>query len=286
MLASPKALRRPAVAGYYYPQDPEALATELMRVTGVGTRGAVAPRAQAFGVIVPHGSFQRCGAVAGQTLARVAVPRRCVILGPSHTGMTSSWSLLTESVYTTPLGEVALDEPLAEALLAIRPDLDTDQTAHVGEHAIEVVLPFLQWLGPADLSIVPLLIAGEQREAWQLVSQALAAVIQALGEPVLVVASSDFTHYEPEAEVRRRDRRLLESLAGLEAEQLLRTVQDLRVMMCGCAAVACALDAAKRLGASRAEVVAYDTSVQAGGDPNSAIGYAGVHLLQQEAAHE
>lgn len=259
------------MAGYFYPADPEGLRREVDQLT----RRSTAP-VRTRAVIVPHGSYRQCGGVSGSTLARVVIPRRCMILGPSHTGSWMPWSLMGQGSYRTPLGDVPVDADCADALRTRCPFLELDAWAQRGEHAIEVPLPLLQRLGPADLTIVPLIVGCEDPERLAHVAQAIAQVVRMQEEPVLLMASSDCSHYQPQDVARAQDRTLLEAIQALDGPTLLRRGQDRSVLMCGAAAVACVVEAAKQLGASRAEVVAYGTSAQAGGDPQSVIGYAGV----------
>jgi len=264
-------VRRPAVAGYFYPSDPAALRGELASFS----RGAPPARANAHAVVVPHGSYRRSGAIVGAALARTVIPRQCVILGPSHTGSWMPWSVMAEGAYRTPLGDVPVNGWMAQALRTRCPFLEADAWAQRGEHAIEVVLPFLQWLGPPDLTVVPVIIGSDDEAEFARLAGALAEVIRMAEEPVLMIASSDLSHYEPQADAAAHDRRLLEAIRALDYRAVVRQVQE-GVRMCGYGAVACAIDAATKLGASRATVVAHQTSAEAGGDPHSVIGYAGV----------
>ena len=266
-------VRPAAMAGLFYPNAPEALREELGRLTV-----APASRVRSIGVIVPHASYHYSGSVAGETLSRLTIPRRCVILGPNHTGWGAPWSLMAEGAYATPLGEVPIDEPFARALLDACPLLAADDLAHRGEHAIEVELPFLQCLGPADLTIVPLVIGSEQPEEFDQVAGVLAERLSRSGEPVLLVASTDLTHYEPKAVAEHKDAQLIDAIQTLDEQQFLQRVDRLHVAMCGYGPVACVLGAARRLGASGAQLIRYATSADAGGDPQSVVGYAGIIL--------
>ena len=264
-------VRRPAVAGYYYPAEPVTLREAL----DAFTRTEALPRS-AFAVVVPHGSYRHSGTIAGQTLARVVIPRRCIVLGPSHTGSVMPWSLMGRGAYRTPLGEVPIDERCAEALHARCPFLSSDAWAQRGEHAVEVILPFLQRLGPADLTVVPIVMGAHDPDEFAQVACALAQVIRLQEEPVLLIASSDLSHYEARTRVATQDRTLLEAICRIDASALLRLVETHSLLMCGCGVVACVLDAVKALGARRGTLIRYGTSADAGGDPHSAIGYAGV----------
>ena len=264
-------IRRPAVAGYYYPAEPLALA----RAVDEFARGDGPPQS-AIGVVVPHGSYRHAGRILGQTLARVAIPRRCILLGPTHTGSWMPWSLMEAGAYRTPLGDVPIDERCAAALRARCPFLSPDAWAQRGEHAIEVVLPFLQRLGPRDLAIVPIVMGAEDRAECAQLATALAQVVRLQEEPVLLIASSDLSHYEPQARGAEQDHVLLEAMEHLETFAFLRRVHEEGVLMCGSGAVACVLDAAKALEARQARLSGYGTSAEAGGDPHSVIGYAGL----------
>ncbi|MBI4003464.1 MAG: AmmeMemoRadiSam system protein B [Candidatus Omnitrophica bacterium] len=259
------------MAGYFYPSDPSELReliSHLTRHDGV--------RTQARGLIVPHGSFRHAGAIAGAAFGRIVIPRRCIAIGPSHTGSWMPWSLMTGGAYRTPLGDVPIDAACAAALQARCPFLEADAWSQRGEHAIEVPLPFLQHLGPKDLSIVPIVTGADRTEEFVQLAQALAQVVRMLEEPVLLIASSDFSHYESQACVTEQDHALLDAVQTMDGASLVRLVQDERPLMCGYGAVACVLDASRQLGARRAGLVRYGTSADAGGDPHSAIGYASV----------
>ena len=268
-------VRRPAVSGYYYPADPRTLRETIRSLTRVQDGHE---QHTALGMVVPHGSFRHAGSVLGSTFAGLAIPRRCIIVAPSHTGSWRPWSLPSAGAYRTPLGDVPIDTACVEALRTRCPFLDEDPTLQHGEHAIEVVLPFLQQGGPPELTIVPLLGASTDAEQWAQVSAALAQVIRMQEEPALLIASSDLSHYESRERAMACDRALLDAMGSLEADAFLRAVDQHHVLMCGALAVACVLDAARALGATRATLHAYGTSAEGGGDPHAVVGYAGVRI--------
>lgn len=268
-------VRRPSVAGYYYPADPRVLREKVHALTRLQDGQA---RRTALGVVVPHGSFHHAGEVLGSTFAGLVIPRRCIIVAPSHTSSWRPWSLPCAGAYRTPLGDVPIDEACVDALRRRCPFLEEDPTLQQGEHAIEVVLPFVQHGGPSDVSIVPLVGGSMDREQWAQVSAALAQVIRMQEEPVLLLASSDLSHYESQGHAMACDRVLLEAMGSLSGDVLLRAVDQQRVFMCGALAVACVLDAAKLLGATQVTVAAHGTSAERGGDAHAAVGYAGVLL--------
>lgn len=264
-------VRRPAVAGYYYPGDALRLRAAVDALTLV--RGHPA---SALAVIVPHGSFTQCGRILGSTLSQVAIPRRCILLGPSHTGSWMRWSLMASGAYRTPLGDVPIDASCAMMLRERCPFLEPDAWTQRGEHAVEAVLPFLQRLGPADLTVVPIIMGAEDPSEEAQLAHALGQVVRMQEEAVLLIASSDLSHYAPREHVEICDAALIDAICELDAVRLAEHVERHSVVMCGCGAVRCVLSAAKALGAAHGRLVQYGTSADTGGDPHSAIGYAGI----------
>ena len=271
MMVVPR-IRRPVVAGYYYPADPAMLEETLGALLGSAAAAPLPARA----LIVPHGSFRHAGLVAAAAWASVCVPRRAILIGPSHTGTWMPWSLMEQGAYRTPLGDVPIDEPAAAALRARCPFLTGDAWAQPGEHAIEVALPFLQRLGPPELIIVPIITGSEDREEYAQLSDALAQVVRMQEEPVLLVASTDLSHYAHAAQGAALDQQVLEAIGTLNGQTLLDRVQEQSIVMCGAGAAACVIEAARALGATSATVVRRGSSAEAGGDPGSSTGYAGV----------
>jgi len=271
LMPAAEVIRRPTLAGYGYPAGAEALAGAIE----VLTRTDAAP-GSARAVVVPHGSLRQSGAVAGATLGRVRIPRRCVIVAPSHTASPLPWRLMMGGAWRTPLGDVEIDAACAEALQGRCEFLVDDPGALRGEHAVEVVLPFLQRLGPRDLAIVPIVAATDEAETRSELGAALAGVIRMVEEPVLLIASSDLSHYSRADRVAIQDGRLINAICAVDGTRLLREAATQGVAMCGDGPVRAVLDAARQLGAQQGTCVAYATNAEAGGDPNSAIGYAGV----------
>jgi AmmeMemoRadiSam system protein B len=264
-------LHRSHVAGYWYPQDAGELRREILRLAGPAH-----PVAEAVGVLLPHGPYDRAGRVGASTAAAVAIPRRCVIFSPTHTGRGAGWSVLAEGAYATPLGEVPIDEALAQAALADAPQVSVDEQAHAGEHGIEALLPLLQVFGPAELQVLPVVTGRADPAACAAVAAAVAGGVRRLGEPVLIIGSVDMTQFEPGAEVARKDAALARALAGLDGEGFERQARASGAAICGAAAVRCALELVRRLGARGGEPIAYATSAETGGDPESATGYLGM----------
>lgn len=266
-------MRPPAVAGRFYPADPAALEREI-RVLLSGARVASHP---ARAAVAPHAGYRYSGATAAAVFAAVEVPRLVVVLGPNHTGVcraASGVSLWEAGALRTPLGDVPVDAEFAAALLAASPLVAVDREAHRAEHAIEVQLPFLQ-IRRNDVAVVPLVMAGDAWETAGGVGEALARLVRAHADPVLLLASTDLTHYEPAATAERKDREALAAVRELDGAELLARCRRERISMCGRAPTATVLAAARALGASGAVIVDYRHSGWSTGDDAAVVGYGG-----------
>jgi AmmeMemoRadiSam system protein B len=147
--------------------------------------------------------------------------------------------------------------------------------AHSSEHSLEVQLPFLQRLAPS-FAFVPIVIGPAQWEQLESLGRALASVISAEREPILLIASSDMNHYESDAVTRVKDRKAIDPILALDPRKLFDAVRDEKISMCGYAAAVAVLIAARELGASRGELVRYATSGEVNGDMREVVGYAGI----------
>ena len=266
--------REPAVAGRFYPSGAGELAGEVASLLAVppGGRAGVVPPRHAFGVLSPHAGYVYSGAVAGATFARVAVPRRVLILCPNHTGRGQRVAAWPGGAWRTPLGAVPVDEEMTQEILLA--GLATpDREAHRLEHALEVQLPFLQSCRP-DLSIAALCLSGLPFSRCQEIGEGLALV--AARHQALVVASSDMSHYLPAAVAARKDRLALDRILALDARGLHEVVSREQISMCGFVPATVMLVAALERGAREAELVRYGHSGEASGDDAAVVGYAGV----------
>jgi hypothetical protein len=265
-------IRPPAVAGRFYTGDPEALRQEVC--THLSQASQPAP-VRALGCVVPHAGYMYSGHVAGAVFARLEIPELCLVICPNHTGVGRALAIISEGAWETPLGNVPVDSPVAAALKQTCPLLQEDSTAHRGEHAAEVELPFLQLLQPR-LRFVPIALGTGNYDALEQLGDAIADVIAAHDGPVLIVASSDMNHYESDAITRAKDSSAIEPILALDARALYRAVTERHISMCGFGPVVAMLTAARKLGATSAELVKYATSGDISGDLNRVVGYAGI----------
>jgi hypothetical protein len=267
-------LRHPAVAGRFYPRNPDDLRAEAQSYLSQAS-SAHQTLIRAIGCIAPHAGYIYSGHVAGAVFARMEIPERCVVMCPNHTGMGRALAMMSEGAWETPLGEVPIDTELALALRQRYSALHDDPAAHRAEHAAEVELPFLQLRQP-KLRFVPIALGTGQFEPLEQLGHALADVIAAQKDPVLVVASSDMNHYESDAVTRVKDQQAIERILALDARGLYVVVTQQDISMCGFGPAVAMLTAARQLGAKSAELVKYATSGDVSGDRDAVVGYAGV----------
>lgn len=273
-------VRQPVVAGRFYPGNPEVLRKVVREFLTASEESALPGRSRkAWGCMLPHAGYVFSGAVAGATLDGLTLPRRLIILCPNHTGRGQPLAVWPAGAWLTPLGQVPVDEALAGALPTAGGGFSPDTHAHLGEHSIEVVLPFLQLAARAPFTVVPVCVGTRHPGALARAGEALAAV---LGRPenadVGVVVSSDMNHYENVRRTEQKDGVALERALAADPDGLLRVVEEADISMCGAAPLAIALHAARRLGGVRVELAAHDTSATASGDTQHVVGYAGLRL--------
>ncbi|MGA9884386.1 MAG: AmmeMemoRadiSam system protein B [Candidatus Acidiferrales bacterium] len=263
-------IRPPAVAGRFYPSEPETLAKQIAEFVS-----STSEKVRALGCIVPHAGYMYSGPVAGAVYASVEIPKKCILLGPRHFPRGEPMAILSEGSFATPLGEAQIDAQLATALAHECSELREDAMAHEREHSLEVQIPFLQTLAKY-FRFVPVVLATDRFGAIEKLGRAVAKVVAEASEPVLVIASTDMNHFEDDATTRIKDGRAIEQILALDPRGLYDTVRGEGITMCGYAATTAMLIAMRELGATEARLVRYATSGDAGGDREHVVGYAGI----------
>jgi len=274
-------IRKPAVAGLFYESNPESLRKRIkwcyQHQLGPGRiPDKIGKKRTIKGLMAPHAGYQYSGPVAAHSyleLAEDGFPQTVVILCPNHTGLGSGVSTMTEGVWETPLGNVQIDEEFATELVSHHTLMDTDPAAHLQEHSCEVQLPFLQYINP-DFRMVPVCMWMQDLETASELGDAIAETSRKIGRDVVVIASTDFTHYQPQEVAKSQDKQVLDAIKVMNEKLMMKRVADLNVTMCGYGPVAAALVASKTMGASSAEILKYATSGDSTGDYSSVVGYA------------
>lgn len=262
--------RYPAVAGQFYPAEPEALTADIEKHVA-----DVPEKVQAIGIISPHAGFMYSGDTAGAVYSRIEIPETVILIGPNHTGQGERVSVMTEGTWRMPLGDLSIDQELAESICAASPLIRADSRAHLHEHSIETQLPFLQYFR-RDFKFVPICMMRVNFTECTAVSQAILSGVKKHERTVLIVASSDMTHYESHQSASAKDKKAIAEILQRDAKGLYTTVEKNGITMCGVIPATVMLLCANQMGAHDSELVKYMTSGEVSGDMDHVVGYAGM----------
>lgn len=276
-------LREMQVAGLFYESDSLQLEKNMQRFFNnekneaqKNVQNREKEQKQAVRIcMLPHAGHIYSGKVTAETLAKIELPHKLVILCPNHTGLGRHGAVWDKGAFETPFGEVPIAADIAKILLK-SPCFCRDYLAHQREHSIEVILPFLQYTIGQDLAIVPISLASLKN--LQEMAQAIAACMQEHTDVGLVV-SSDMNHFATEKENKRKDFMALDAIKNMQENKFLQVVMDNDISMCGALGAYIALIAAKTLGLQHCELTSYDTSASTSGDRNRVVGYAGLYFV-------
>jgi len=271
-------IRKPVVSGMFYAGTAGELEEQIEwcykhelgpgatpRVNSKGLREIVA-------IVAPHAGYYYSGPVAAHAYKELAddgIFDTAVILGPNHTGYGYPVSLWAGAGWNTPLGKVEINKELAQRLLG--KVIKADETAHIYEHSIEVQLPWLQHLYK-KVKIVPITMLAQDIETARTVGKAISQASNNL----IIIASSDFTHYEPHSVAMEKDESIIEAIVALDEEELYKRCESLNCTMCGYGPVASAIVAAKEMKAKKANLLKYATSGDTSGDFSQVVGYGSI----------
>lgn len=262
--------RHPAVAGQFYPGTERQLREEL-----AGMLPKCPEKQKVYGIIAPHAGYMYSGAIAGTVYSRIEIPATVLIIGPNHHGTGAAAALYPEGSWLTPLGTVPINARLNDLLQQHVPLVQRDSVAHQQEHSLEVQLPFIHYLRP-DVTIAALCLGHGDYPVLQQIGAGIGAAIRDYDTDVLIVASSDMTHYESADAARSKDSVALQRVLAFDGRGLLDICHSQRITMCGVVPAVVMLEAARQLGAATAELVCYGTSGDVTGDNRQVVGYASV----------
>lgn len=259
------------MAGTWYPDDPDELRAEVEAC--LGSADCIAVPGRLVGLVSPHAGLRYSGPVAarGYALLRGRQHLTAVLVGPSHRLAFEGVSVIPSGAFETPLGEVPIDEDLARDLIQRGTVVRDHPRPHRDEHSLEMQLPFLRHLVP-DLRIVPLLMGTQGRVEVDALSDVLAEVLG--GRDVLLVASSDLSHYLPAPAAQRMDAIVIDRLETFDPGGLMDLLERDPSHACGGGAMVAVLDAARRLGADVCTVLRYaDSGDEGSRDKSRVVGY-------------
>jgi len=260
-------MRTCAVAGMFYPQDPSHL-EQLLETFFSGTRVEGAP----LGIVSPHAGYIYSGQVAAHAFG--AIPPdfsgTFVVIGPSHRGYISCVSAIP---WETPLGVVDTDTGFVEAL-----DMVTDELSHRDEHSLEVQVPMIKYRFPRA-RIAPILMGQQDYASAIRLAEKIVSAVRMTKRDIRIVASSDFSHYVPEAKAKSDDLYAIEPLITLDTVEFYRRIEERRVTACGYGPITAMVNACGRLGAKAAKLIRYATSGDVTGDTREVVGYAAITVI-------
>lgn len=262
--------RRPAVAGQFYPGSVREIKAQVERLTDHDAK-----KEKVIGAMGPHAGWIYSGRGAGLLYSRIEVPETVVVMCPNHRGLGADAAIMAEGSWDMPTGEVMIESDLAGAIMERCAFVKDDPRAHAAEHSLEVHVPLLQHFRP-DFKLVPISLSRVSYEECEELGRAIAGAAESFGKDVLVVASSDMTHFESAEAAKKKDSLALERMTALDPEGLYNTVMKNRISMCGVIPATIMLVYALARGAAAAEVIDYRNSGDVTGDYSDVVAYAAV----------
>ncbi len=278
-------MRMPIVAGKFYEANKEALCNYVQSTVDDALNKQVKNKNSAHAklVLLPHAGHFFCGHVIAQTLSCVELPDTLILLGPNHAGKGENLAVWHEGFWQTPLGAIAVDDAIARQILQSNGGFVADQKAHVFEHSLEVILPFLQHKLP-DLRIVPISIGGRDLNLLKTAGQALGEAIAKLenqGQQVAIIVSSDLHHFSDHNTTLSLDRLALNAFMKFDPQVLAQVVAKNKISMCGVCPAIVSLYALKKLGKEfSCELINHTTSYEMSQDASRVVGYAGLFVKE------
>jgi MEMO1 family protein len=277
-------IRKSVLAGSWYPGHPDRLRSQIRGFLGEVPEGEV-PAGELLALIVPHAGYAYSGGVAAHAykLLRHYRFRQVVIVAPSHGHAVRGASIDRKTGYETPLGVVPVDAVLAETLRRQSPIFEYVPEGHAQEHSLEIQIPFLQET-LQDFSLVAVIQGSQDEDTAEEMARALARVLR--GKGILLVASTDLSHFHAYDRARSLDQKVLDRVAAFDEAGLMRDLLDDRVEACGGGIMVTVMKTARLLGADQAQVLRYANSGDVTGDRSGVVGYLAAALFKRKSPGE
>lgn len=275
-------IRTPAVAGMFYPDEKNKLDATIdecfLHKFGPGKKPPSDITEKIYGVICPHAGYMYSGAVACNSyyLISAVSPDLVIILGPNHWGIGCNIAAMKEGKWETPYGQVDVDSEASVELNKLANIIELDFFSHIKDHSLEVQIPMLQKIY-SKFKILPIILIDQSYDAAKEIGQAIAKI--AKKKKTMIIASSDFTHYEQNDYAHLQDTFLIKPILELNLEEFYNVLQKRKVTACGYGAIASTMVACKELGATKGKLLKYATSGDITGETSSVVGYASICFL-------
>jgi MEMO1 family protein len=270
-------IRKSTIAGSWYPGKPEAL---LAQIQGFLNAVPETPlTGQLVGLIVPHAGYVYSGGVAAHAYQLLSERPfgQIVLVAPSHRYPFKGASIDIKDGYETPLGIIPVDSQLAQEIASGSPVFRYVPNGHAQEHALEIQLPFLQAV-LKHFSLVPIIQGSQDRATCLEMAQILAKVLQ--GRRILLVASTDLSHFHSYNQARSLDQKILDRVAAFDETGLMSDLEQDQVEACGGGPMVTVLKTARLLGADVSRVLQYANSGDVTGDRSGVVGYMAAAIFK------
>ena len=275
-------IREPVVAGQFYPDTKEDLKQMIndcfKHKFGPGTKNIQSDE-KIFGIVSPHAGYVYSGPTACHSYNSISnlSPELVIIIGPNHFGVGKNAATMTDAKWLTPLGTVEVDSEAAKQVSEISKIIEIDNYSHSQDHSLEVQIPMLQTIFSNEFKILPIILLSQDLETANDVGNAVSEIVK--NKNAIIVASSDFTHYEENSFAHSQDKALIEPILELDVERFYQVLIEKRVTACGYGAMASTMIACRNLGATRGELLGYTTSGDVSGDKSSVVGYGSIKFV-------
>ncbi|MEM1546649.1 MAG: MEMO1 family protein [Candidatus Methanomethylicia archaeon] len=280
-------IRFPAVAGSFYSNNKSDLVNQIESCfkSKIGP-GAIPEvnkdgKRKIIGIVSPHAGYMYSGPVAAHGFSALAIdgkPETFVIIGPNHTGYGSGISIMINGIWRTPLGDVEIDYEVSKLITEKSNIIDIDDEAHIYEHSVEVQIPFLQYIYGNGFKIVPIVMMLQGLKESIEIGKVLGEICK--NKNIVIIASSDFTHYESYQTAYRKDEEAIKTILELNQEAFYNTINTLNISVCGPGPIMTLITAVKAIGPSRAILLKYANSGDVTGDYSSVVGYASIAMYK------
>ncbi|MCD6579973.1 MEMO1 family protein [bacterium] len=276
-------IRKPAVAGSFYAGDLKSLNRQIescfLHKIGPGEipLANIERKNNIVGLVSPHAGYMYSGPVAANGFYKIALdgkPDTIIILGPNHRGFGEDISIMAEGKWETPLGELKIDTDIAESILRNSKIIKNDNNAHQFEHSIEVQLPFIQYIFGKNIKFVPICMTRQDINTDIEIAKSICSSV--IGKNILIIASSDFTHYEPQKYAENVDKQAINAIIEFNPKKLYDMVYHQNLTMCGPGPITVMLNICETLGAKKAKLLKYATSGDITGMYDQVVGYASI----------
>jgi len=271
--------RTPAVAGMFYAGNKKELEESIdecfLHPLGPGKKPPIENGKKVYGVICPHAGYPYSGPVACHSFYAIShySPDVFIIIGPNHWGIGRNVATMTDCEWETPLGTVQVDSDISKEITNNSKKVESDFFSHVKEHSLEVQVPMIQKIFE-NFKIVPIALIDQSKETAQEIGKTIATI--AKKNNIMIIGSSDFTHYETNNFAHEQDTALIDPILKMNLEEFYNVLQRRNVSACGYGAMAVTMVACKELGATKGELLKYATSGDTTGDNSSVVGYGSI----------